>query len=77
LESPFVEIRELTKTYGDFTAVSHLDLHILRGEMFALLGPNGAVGTLDDLRKRARAESSLEDVFFAVAGEADSATGSS
>ena len=42
MEPPFVEIRELTKTYGAFTAVSHLDLHIPRGEMFALLGPNGA-----------------------------------
>jgi ABC-2 type transport system ATP-binding protein len=39
-------------------------------------GRLAAVGTLDDLRKRARAESSLEEVFFAVAGEAQGATGS-
>jgi ABC-2 type transport system ATP-binding protein len=37
-------------------------------------GSLAAVGTLDDLRKRARAESSLEDVFFAVAGEGQTAT---
>jgi len=37
-----VEVRNLTKRYGDFTAVSSLDLDIPRGELFALLGPNGA-----------------------------------
>jgi ABC-2 type transport system ATP-binding protein len=42
VESPFVEIRKLTKRYGEFTAVSELDLEISPGEMFALLGPNGA-----------------------------------
>jgi ABC-2 type transport system ATP-binding protein len=37
-----VEIRNLTKRFGEFTAVSNLDLDIRRGELFALLGPNGA-----------------------------------
>jgi ABC-2 type transport system ATP-binding protein len=32
-------------------------------------GRLAAIGTLDDLRKRATAESSLEEIFFAVAGE--------
>jgi ABC-2 type transport system ATP-binding protein len=33
----------LTKIYpGDITAVDHLDLTVLRGEIFGLLGPNGA-----------------------------------
>jgi len=40
--SSFVEIRKLTKRYGEFTAVADLDLKISSGEMFALLGPNGA-----------------------------------
>jgi len=30
------------KTYGDFTAVQSLDLHIEAGEMFGFIGPNGA-----------------------------------
>ena len=37
-----IEIRGLTKTFGDFTAVDHLDLTIRTGEFFGLLGPNGA-----------------------------------
>lgn len=32
----------LTKKYGNFTAVDHLDLTINKAEVFGLLGPNGA-----------------------------------
>ena len=32
----------LTKRFGDFTAVHGLDLHVVEGEVLALLGPNGA-----------------------------------
>ena len=37
-----IEIRDLTKKYGDFTAVDHLSLEVRRGEIFGFLGPNGA-----------------------------------
>ncbi len=37
-----VEVREMRKTYGDFTAVDGITFDIHRGETFALLGPNGA-----------------------------------
>ncbi|MBQ3277226.1 MAG: ABC transporter ATP-binding protein [Oscillospiraceae bacterium] len=37
-----IELRNLTKRFGDFTAVDHLDLTIGTGEFFGLLGPNGA-----------------------------------
>lgn len=37
-----IEIRELTKRFGDFTAVNGLNLKIETGEFFGLLGPNGA-----------------------------------
>lgn len=37
-----VEIRNLVKRYGDFTAIDHLDLEIRKGEIFGLLGPNGS-----------------------------------
>lgn len=37
-----IEIRDLTKKFGDFTAVDHLNLTIETGEFFGLLGPNGA-----------------------------------
>ena len=37
-----IELRELTKKFGDFTAVDGLSLSIETGEFFGLLGPNGA-----------------------------------
>jgi ABC-2 type transport system ATP-binding protein len=37
-----IEIQDLTKRYGDFTAVDHLSLRAAPGEIFGFLGPNGA-----------------------------------
>jgi ABC-2 type transport system ATP-binding protein len=37
-----MSIRNLTKKYGDFTAVKNLNLDIEEGEIFGLLGPNGS-----------------------------------
>ncbi len=37
-----IETRGLTKRYGDLTAVDSLDLAVEQGELFALLGVNGA-----------------------------------
>ena len=37
-----IEIRDLTKRYGDFTAVDCLTLRAEPGEIFGFLGPNGA-----------------------------------
>jgi ABC-2 type transport system ATP-binding protein len=37
-----IEIHDLTKRYGDFTAVAGLSLHAAAGEIFGFLGPNGA-----------------------------------
>ena len=37
-----IEIQNLTKQYKDVTAVKDLNLHIAKGELFALLGVNGA-----------------------------------
>lgn len=37
-----IETKHLTKTYGDFTAVSGIDLQIPKGEVYGFLGPNGA-----------------------------------
>lgn len=35
-------ISDLSKNYGSFTAVSHLTLHIPKGDLFGFVGPNGA-----------------------------------
>lgn len=38
----FVKVENLTKCYGDFTAVDHLSFSVHEGEIFGLVGPNGA-----------------------------------
>lgn len=40
--TPAIELHEVTKRFGDFTAVDRLRLTIPPGELFAFLGPNGA-----------------------------------
>ena len=37
-----VEARNLTKMYGELTAVDSINFKISRGECFGFLGPNGA-----------------------------------
>jgi ABC-2 type transport system ATP-binding protein len=37
-----IELKNLTKKYGDFTAVDNLNLSVPRGEVFGFIGPNGA-----------------------------------
>lgn len=37
-----IELKHVTKKYGDFTAVNDISLKVEKGEVFAFLGPNGA-----------------------------------
>ena len=37
-----IELNNFTKVYGEFVAVSNLNLKIGAGEMFGFIGPNGA-----------------------------------
>jgi ABC-2 type transport system ATP-binding protein len=37
-----IEVRDLTKKYGEFTAVDRLSLQAVPGQIFGFLGPNGA-----------------------------------
>lgn len=39
---PIVEVRALTKSFGNHTAVDHVDLRVVEREIFGLIGPNGA-----------------------------------
>ena len=41
-EQTLLEIKNLSKSYGDLIAVNNLSLEIFTGEVFGLLGPNGA-----------------------------------
>lgn len=37
-----IETKNLAKSYAGFTAVSGINLHILKGAVYGFLGPNGA-----------------------------------
>jgi ABC-2 type transport system ATP-binding protein len=37
-----IEASNLTKYYGEFCAVDHIDFNVEKGEIFGFLGPNGA-----------------------------------
>jgi ABC-2 type transport system ATP-binding protein len=37
-----IEVKNLVKKFGDFTAVNDISFNVKRGEIFAFLGPNGA-----------------------------------
>lgn len=37
-----IEIRQLTKRYGDLVAVNHIDLKLSEGDVFGFIGPNGS-----------------------------------
>ena len=40
--TPAVQIRNLTRCFGDLVAVDNISFSIEKGEIFGLLGPNGA-----------------------------------
>ena len=39
---PVVQVRDLVRQFGNFTAVDRISFDVARGEIFGLLGPNGA-----------------------------------
>ncbi|MGI8912987.1 MAG: ATP-binding cassette domain-containing protein [Chloroflexota bacterium] len=41
-EAPAIELLDVSKRFGDFVAIENLNLRIVRGEIFGLLGPNGS-----------------------------------
>jgi ABC-2 type transport system ATP-binding protein len=63
--SPVVDVDGLTVTYGDVTAVRDLTFHVQQGELYALLGTNGAGKTsaLEVIGGRRRETSGTVRVF--------------
>ena len=60
---PFIRIDNVTKKFGDFTAVNNVSLDIFKGELFALLGGSGC-GKTTLLRMLAGFESPTEGRVF-------------
>jgi ABC-2 type transport system ATP-binding protein len=61
---PAIQVRGLSKSYGDLEAVSGIDFEVRRGEVYGLLGPNGAgktttVEILEGYRERGGGEVSV------------------
>lgn len=42
MSSSILEVKNVTKRYGDYTALNNVSLTIPKGSVFGLLGPNGA-----------------------------------
>lgn len=56
-KNKIIEVKNLVKKYGDFTAVNDISFDVYEGEIFGLLGPNGAGKTttleiLETLKER-------------------------
>src|SRR4051795_2800082 len=61
---PAIQVRGLSKSYGDLEAVRGIDFEVGRGEVYGLLGPNGAgktttVEILEGYRERGGGEVSV------------------
>ncbi|EKU40213.1 MULTISPECIES: ATP-binding cassette domain-containing protein [Acinetobacter] len=41
-DQPVIVVKDLVRTFGNFTAVANTSFDVQRGEIFGLLGPNGA-----------------------------------
>lgn len=61
MSGPSIETRGLTKQYGSFTALDHLDLRLEGAKCVGFLGPNGA-GKTTTLKM-------LTDMIFPTSGE--------
>ncbi|MFE9683223.1 ABC transporter ATP-binding protein [Streptomyces sp. NPDC006285] len=63
--TPVIEVEDLNVSYGDFHAVKNLSFQVARGELYALLGTNGAgkTSTLEVVEGHRRATSGTVRVF--------------
>jgi len=40
--SYFIELKDVTKSYGDIVALNNVNLKVVKGEILAIIGPNGS-----------------------------------
>ncbi|GGM63474.1 multidrug ABC transporter ATP-binding protein [Micromonospora sonchi] len=62
---PVIEVDQLNVTYGEFHAVKNLSFQVARGELYALLGTNGAgkTSTLEVIEGHRKASAGTVRVF--------------
>ena len=65
METPAIDIKGLTKSYGELKALNGVNISIKKGEFFGLLGPNGAgkTTTINSLTGLVFKESGSAKVF--------------
>lgn len=63
--APVIDVERLTVSYGDFTAVREVSFQVQPGELYALLGTNGAgkTSTLEVVEGHRRAASGAVRIF--------------
>ena len=64
---PIIQVKNLVKKYGDFTAVNDISFEVYENEIFGLLGPNGAGKTttleiIETLRDKTSGEILVNDL---------------
>ncbi|MBK6505676.1 MAG: ABC transporter ATP-binding protein [Ignavibacteria bacterium] len=68
-----IEVKDLVKKYGDFTAVNGISFDVKEGEIFGLLGPNGAGKTTTlEIMETLRDKTSGEVLIDGLAVDKDS-----
>ena len=77
IEEPAIRIHDLRKRYGDNDAVRGIDLQIAPGEIFGLIGPDGAgkTSTFQILAGVMEATAGAAEVFGVPARQARAQTG--
>ena len=75
--TPAVRVQQLTKRYGSIEAVRGIDFEVRKGEIFGLIGPDGAgkTSTFQILGGVMKATSGTAEIFGRPAREARSQTG--
>jgi len=62
-----LETKNLTKNFGNFVAVDHLNIHVQKGDIYGFLGPNGAgktttIGMLSGLIRPTKGTAIVNDM---------------
>lgn len=62
-----IVVRNLVKTFGDFTAVNDISFSVKKGEIFGILGPNGAgktttLETIETLQKQTSGDIRIDGI---------------